>query len=147
MYATPVVEGNTVVPVVRPPDSMTQRARLGRSPRPSSARSTSQRAPSMSTRTALREPSAINENLEQESGPGIRRGRWFLATQSLLDLDRDLHAEGEVGRAIALVGPLGRVGERHFVRLVRLHQERARQVVNGVLHAGLERRRATRRNG
>src|SRR5437867_9727086 len=122
MYATPVVEGNTVVPVVRPPDSMTQRARLGRSPRPSSARSTSQRAPSMSTRTALREPSAINENLEQESGPGIRRGRWFLATQSLLDLDRDLHADGLVRRAKALVRPLGRVGERHLVRLVLLQE-------------------------
>src|SRR6266513_2039289 len=130
MYATPVVEGNTVVPVVRPPRSTTQRERLGRSPRPSSSRRTSQRAPSMSMRTALRESPAINENLEQESGPGIRRGRWFPARQSLLDLDRDLHAEGEVWRAKALVRSFGRVGERHLVRLVRLREERARQVVD-----------------
>src|SRR6266446_125262 len=118
MYATPVVEGKTVVPVERPPGSMTQRARLGSSPRPSSSRSTSQRAPSMSTRTALRELFAINENLEQENGPGIRRGRWFLAQQSLLNLDRDLHADGLVRGAIALVRPFRRVGERHLVRLV-----------------------------
>src|SRR2546430_14370570 len=32
MYATPVVEGNTVVPTVIPPGSITHRARLGRSP-------------------------------------------------------------------------------------------------------------------
>src|SRR6266545_6480403 len=133
MYATPVVEGKTVVPVASPPGSMTQRARLGRSPRPSSSRRTSQRAPSMSTRTALREPYAINENLGQESGPGIHRGRWFLATQSLLDLDRDLHAERQVRRAVALVRSFRRAGERHFVCLVRLRQERSGQVVDGVL--------------
>src|SRR5216117_917023 len=142
MYATPVVEGNTVVPVVSPPRSMTQRERFGRSPRPSSSRSTSTRAPSMSTRTAL----ILSTNVRQESGPGIRRGRRRSPpTTPLLDLDGDLHAESQMWRAIALVGPLGRVGKRHVVRLVRLRQERSGEIVDGVLHAGVEGRRAARR--
>src|SRR3989440_12522188 len=83
------------------------------------------------------------QNLNQESGPGIRRGRSIYLTPALLNLDCDLHAEGEVGRAIALVGSLGRVGERHFVGLVRLRQERSRQIIDGVLYAGLDGCRAT----
>src|SRR5258705_3567640 len=147
MYATPVVDGNTVVPVVIPPRSMTQRDRLGSSPRASNSRSTSTRAPSMSTSTALI-AFILSPNLRQENGPGIRRSRSLSSSaKPLLNRDGDLHAEGEVGRAIALVRSFRRVGERNFVRLVRLREERARQVVHGVLHAGVESRRATRGNG
>src|SRR5690349_22886532 len=107
MYATPVVEGNTVVPVVIPPRSMTQRDRLGRSPRASNSRSTSTRAPSMSTSTALA-PFIPSTNLGQENGPGMRRSRSPLSSaKPLLNRDGDLHAQGEVGRAIALVRSLG----------------------------------------
>src|SRR5258708_7702909 len=132
MYATPVVDGNTVVPVVSPPGSITQRARFGRSPRPSSSRKTSTRAPSMRTRTALI-GSILPTNLEQASGPAIRRGRLpSRSANSLLDRDRDLHAQGQVGCAETLVRPFGRVGERHLVRLVRLRQERPGQGRTGV---------------
>src|SRR6266536_2344134 len=129
MYATPVVDGNTVVPVVSPPGSMTQRARFGRSPRPSS---------SPRTCTALI-GSILSTNLKEASGPAIRRGRSSsLSANSLLDRNRDSHAQRQVGRAEALVGPLGRIGERHLVRLVRLRQEGPGQIVDGVLHAGVE---------
>src|SRR6185312_9889707 len=132
MYATPVVEGNTVVPVLIPPRSMTQRDRLGSSPRASNSRSTSTRAPSMSTSTALI-VFILSPNLRQENGSGIRRSRSLLSSPTpLLNRDGDLHAQGEVGRAIALVRSLGRIGEGDFIRLVRLREERARQVVHGV---------------
>src|ERR1041384_1033771 len=122
MYATPVVEGNTVVPVAIPPRSMTQRDRFGRSPRTSNSRSTSTRAPSMSTSTALI-GFILSPNLRQENGPGICRSRSLSSsTEPLLNRDSDLHADGRVRRAIALVRPLRRVSERHLVRLVLLQE-------------------------
>src|SRR5438309_10450245 len=54
----------------------------------------------------------------------LRWGHFFSPPTGLLDLDRELHAERHVARAIALVRPLGRDGERPVIRLVRLRQER-----------------------
>src|SRR6267378_3094259 len=54
------------------------------------------------------------QNLKHDSGPGSRRGRSVQLTPAFLDLDRDPHAVGEVGRAIALIRSLGPSGERHL---------------------------------
>src|SRR5216110_1542022 len=143
MYATPVVDGNTVVPVRRPPGSMTQRARFGRSPRASRSRSTSDRAPSMSTRTTL----IVSESTTRKRPRHLPRPLMLPAPKTLLDRDRDLHAERQVRRAVPPVLPLRRVGERYLIGFVGLRQEGARQIVDRVLHTGVERCRAARRNG
>src|SRR6266550_2008477 len=94
MYATPVVDGNTVVPVRRPPGSMTQRARFGRSPRASRSRSTSDRAPSMSTRTTL----IVSESTTRKRPRHLPRPLMLPAPKTLLDRAR---LEGGLGAAVA----------------------------------------------
>src|SRR3989441_10583810 len=77
MYATPVVEGNTVVPTRHPPGSMTKRARFGKSPRASRSRKTSGRAPSMRTKTARMWLASIGRPPRPPGGPLPTQAQWF----------------------------------------------------------------------
>src|ERR1700745_1118878 len=73
--------------------------------------------------------------------PRIYPGPFPFATLSaeLLNLDRDLHAEGHVRHAVALVRPRGGARERHVVLLVGLHEEWTREVAHRVRHPLLQR--------
>src|SRR2546422_1813809 len=80
MYATPVVEGKTVVATVIPPGSITQRARLGSSPRSSRSRSTSCRAPSISTNTTRRPSVRLDPTVPPGAGSGSMFASAYQAT-------------------------------------------------------------------
>src|SRR3989442_3126064 len=118
MYATPVVEGKTVVATVIPPGSITQRARLGSSPRSSRSRSTSCRAPSISTSTTRRPSVRLDPTVPPGAGPG---GTFASAYQAIfkspsspLAIPPDL-AGGD--HLLQQDGPLDRRGEHVSARV------------------------------
>src|SRR2546425_1080021 len=121
MYATPVVEGKTVVATVIPPGSITQRARLGSSPRSSRSRSTSCRAPSISTSTTRRPSVRPDPTVPPGAGPG---GTFASAYQAIFKSpSRPLAIPPDLTRGDHLLqqdGPLDRRSE-HVSASVR-HQ-------------------------
>src|SRR6266571_7244887 len=118
MYATPVVEGKTVVATVIPPGSITQRARLGSSPRSSRSRSTSCRAPSISTSTTRRPSVRVDPTVPPGAGPG---GTFASAYQAIFkSASSPLAIPPDLTRRDHLLqqdGPLDRRGEHVSARV------------------------------
>src|SRR6266550_1354212 len=118
MYATPVVEGKTVVATVIPPGSITQRARLGSSPRSSKSRSTSCRAPSISTSTTRRPSVRVDPTVPPGAGPG---GTFASAYQAIFkSASSPLAIPPDLTRRDHLLqqdGPLDRRGEHVSARV------------------------------
>src|SRR5580765_856732 len=94
-----------------------------------------------------RSSSYAAESNEGKAAPALAGAAPITRPESpLLDGDGDLHAQRLMLRAVALVRPLGGIGERHVVGLVGLREEGSGEIIHGVLHIGVWRRGAARRN-
>ena len=76
-------------------------------------------------------PGPRGESQTAPVGPGPFVSRRFLC---LLDRDRDMHPKRDVRQAIALVDPGWGASERDVVLLIRLCDERPRQITHRVRH-------------